>query len=99
MLQLYGNPRSRAMRCLWMLEEMGEPSRDTPVLIDGHSNVRRFDDWPRMIRTQKLDSLGFFAWKCRITAASVRGIEIASATSPLGGIAAIKAAHKRWAAA
>ena len=24
MLQLYGNPRSRAMRCLWMLEEMGE---------------------------------------------------------------------------
>jgi glutathione S-transferase len=25
MLQLYGNPRSRAMRCLWMLEETGEP--------------------------------------------------------------------------
>jgi Glutathione S-transferase, N-terminal domain len=25
MLQLYGNPRSRAMRCLWMLEEMGQP--------------------------------------------------------------------------
>ena len=25
MLQLYGNTRSRAMRCLWMLEEMGEP--------------------------------------------------------------------------
>jgi glutathione S-transferase len=25
MLQLYGNPISRAMRCLWMLEEMGEP--------------------------------------------------------------------------
>ena len=25
MLQLYGNPRSRAMRCLWMLEEMAEP--------------------------------------------------------------------------
>ncbi len=25
MLQLYGNHRSRAMRCLWMLEEMGEP--------------------------------------------------------------------------
>ena len=24
MLQLHGNPRSRAMRCLWMLEEMGE---------------------------------------------------------------------------
>jgi glutathione S-transferase len=24
-LQLYGNPRSRAMRCLWMLEEMGKP--------------------------------------------------------------------------
>lgn len=27
MLQLYGNPRSRAMRCLWMLEEMGAPYR------------------------------------------------------------------------
>jgi glutathione S-transferase len=25
MLRLYGNYRSRAMRCLWMLEEMGEP--------------------------------------------------------------------------
>src|SRR5262245_17345205 len=25
MLQLYGNPRSRAMRCLWMLEETGRP--------------------------------------------------------------------------
>jgi glutathione S-transferase len=25
MLRLYGNPRSRAMRCLWMLEEMGQP--------------------------------------------------------------------------
>ena len=25
MLQLYGNPRSRATRCLWMLEEIGEP--------------------------------------------------------------------------
>src|SRR3974390_2258299 len=25
MLQLYGNPRSRAMRCLWMLEERGKP--------------------------------------------------------------------------
>ncbi len=25
MLQLYGNARSRAMRCLWMLEEIGQP--------------------------------------------------------------------------
>ncbi len=25
MLQLFGNSRSRAMRCLWMLEEMGTP--------------------------------------------------------------------------
>jgi glutathione S-transferase len=25
MLQLYGNTRSRALRCLWMLEEVGEP--------------------------------------------------------------------------
>src|SRR5262249_13595634 len=25
MLQLYGNPRSRAIRCLWMLEEMSVP--------------------------------------------------------------------------
>jgi glutathione S-transferase len=27
MLELYGNPRSRAARCLWMLEEIGEPYR------------------------------------------------------------------------
>jgi glutathione S-transferase len=25
MIQLYGNPRSRAIRCLWMLEETGQP--------------------------------------------------------------------------
>ena len=25
MLQIYGTPRSRANRCLWMLEEMGQP--------------------------------------------------------------------------
>jgi len=25
MLQIYGNPRSRAIRCLWMLEEIGRP--------------------------------------------------------------------------
>jgi glutathione S-transferase len=25
MLKLYGNPKSRTERCLWMLEEMGEP--------------------------------------------------------------------------
>src|SRR5262245_53961827 len=25
MLQLYGNSRSRAIRCLWMLEEVGKP--------------------------------------------------------------------------
>src|ERR1051326_5983754 len=27
MLQLYGNPRPRAIRCLWMLEETGLPDR------------------------------------------------------------------------
>jgi len=27
MLQLYGNSRSRAIRCLWMLEEVGRPYR------------------------------------------------------------------------
>jgi glutathione S-transferase len=27
MIELYGNTRSRAMRCLWMLEETGQPYR------------------------------------------------------------------------
>jgi glutathione S-transferase len=36
MLQLYGNPRSRAMRCLWMLEEIGEPYQliETSTRVD-----------------------------------------------------------------
>jgi glutathione S-transferase len=36
MLQLYGNARSRAMRCLWMVEEVGEPYQliDTSTRAD-----------------------------------------------------------------
>ena len=36
MLQLYGNARSRAIRCLWMLEEVGQPYElvDKSLLAD-----------------------------------------------------------------
>jgi glutathione S-transferase len=40
MLKLYGNIRSRARRCLWMLEEMGEPYElvETSVRVDDLRN-------------------------------------------------------------
>jgi glutathione S-transferase len=34
MIRLYGNPRSRAIRCLWMLEEIGQPYE----LVEKHTN-------------------------------------------------------------
>jgi glutathione S-transferase len=40
MLKLFGNARSRAARCMWMLEEMGEPYElvETSVRIDDLRN-------------------------------------------------------------
>src|SRR2546423_1701432 len=40
MLKLYGNLRSRATRCIWMLEEMGEPYEmiETSVRSDDLQN-------------------------------------------------------------
>jgi glutathione S-transferase len=40
MLKLFGNTRSRAARCMWMLEEMGEPYElvETSVRIDDLRN-------------------------------------------------------------
>ena len=44
MLRLFGNTRSRAARCLWMLEEMGEPYElvETSVRIEDLRNADFF---------------------------------------------------------
>jgi glutathione S-transferase len=42
MIKLYGIPRSRASRCLWMLEELGVPYENVPVSFLGDAQKPEF---------------------------------------------------------
>jgi glutathione S-transferase len=42
MIKLYGIPRSRASRCLWMLEELGVPYQNVPVNFLGEAQKPEF---------------------------------------------------------
>jgi len=42
MIKLYGVPRSRTMRVLWMLEELGVPFENEPVSFTGGSRTPEF---------------------------------------------------------
>jgi glutathione S-transferase len=55
MLELYGNPLSRAARCLWMLEEIGEPYR----LIEKSTRADdlRSDDYLRLNPNARIPTL------------------------------------------
>jgi glutathione S-transferase len=60
MLQLYGNPRSRATRCLWMLEEMGVPYQ----LIEKSTQAEDLQtaDYLRLNRTRASRLSWMAAW-------------------------------------
>jgi glutathione S-transferase len=64
MLELYGNPLSRAARCLWMLEEIGEPYR----LIEKSTRADdlRSDDYLRLNPNARIPTLvdgDFVIWE------------------------------------
>jgi len=42
MIKLYGVPRSRAMRSLWMLEELGVPYENVPVSFIGETRTPEY---------------------------------------------------------
>src|SRR6266487_2249781 len=54
MIQLYGNTRSRAIRCIWMLEEMGEPYE----LIEKHTTELQTPEYLRLNPNARAEALG-----------------------------------------
>jgi len=64
MIQLYGIPRSRASRCLWMLEELGQPYE--LVETSAHPDDVRTDEYLRLNPTARIPSLvdgEFVVWE------------------------------------
>jgi glutathione S-transferase len=55
MLQLYGIPRSRAFRCLWMLEEVGQPYE--LVRRSAHPDDMRTPDYLRLNPNARIPTL------------------------------------------
>ena len=55
MLQIYGTPRSRANRCLWMLEEMGQPYE--LVEKSAHPDDLRTAEYLRLNPTARIPTL------------------------------------------
>ncbi len=62
MIQLYGNTRSRAIRCIWMLEEMGEPYE----LIEKHTTELQTPEYLRLNPNARIPTLvddGVVLWE------------------------------------
>jgi Glutathione S-transferase, N-terminal domain len=62
MIRLYGNPRSRAIRCLWMLEEIGQPYE----LVEKHTNELQNPEYLRLNPNARIPTLvddGVIIWE------------------------------------
>src|SRR5262249_11577281 len=53
MIQLYGNPRSRAMRCMWMLEEIGQPYQ----LVEKHTKELQTPEYLQLNPNARIPTL------------------------------------------
>src|SRR5262245_56113980 len=53
MIQLYGNPRSRAMRCMWMLEEIGQPYE----LVEKHTKELQTPEYLQLNPNARIPTL------------------------------------------
>jgi glutathione S-transferase len=62
MIQLYGNPRSRAMRCMWMLEEIGQPYE----LVEKHTKELQTPEYLQLNPNARIPTLvddGAIIWE------------------------------------
>ena len=62
MIRLYGNPRSRAMRCMWMLEETGQPYE----LVEKHTTELRAPEYLQLNPNARIPTLvddGTIIWE------------------------------------
>jgi glutathione S-transferase len=61
-IRLYGNPRSRAIRCVWMLEEIGQPYE----LVEKHTNELQNPEYLRLNPNARIPTLvddGVVIWE------------------------------------
>jgi glutathione S-transferase len=62
MIQLYGNPRSRAMRCMWMLEEIRQPYE----LVEKNTNELQTPEYLQLNPNARIPTLvddGLVIWE------------------------------------